>query len=86
MIFKAAATNNVLVVEYLVEHNLADINFQNSFGYTSLMFASRTNCKETIEYLLQNDANIELKNEDGETALDIAIARNNQEIVSLLSE
>ena len=84
LVFEAAACNNVKTLEYLIEVKGVDINLQNVAKYTPLMFASQYNCREAAEYLLQNNADRELKNNDGKTAFDLAIKYDNVEIISLL--
>ncbi len=86
LIFYAAVNNNVLVVEYLLDHDIATINLQNDSGYTALMFACRSNAKEVVMYLLNNEANKELRNDDGRRAIEIALENDNLEIFTLLNE
>lgn len=85
LILVAAEYNSVLVVDYLLENNMAEINVQNERGDTALMYASRGDAKEVVEYLLSKGANKDIKNEDGKTALDIAIQYNKLEIISILN-
>ncbi len=53
-------------------------------GYTLLMLASNKGSKDIVELLLNNGADITLKNKNKQTALDIATQEGHPEIVALL--
>lgn len=52
----AALTGNVEAVEYILEHNLIDVNCEASFGITSLMIAQRNNHSDVIKILVKYGA------------------------------
>lgn len=69
----------------LVVRNKADINIQSSpEKQTLLMEFVRHNKFEHVKYLLSlENIDISLKNKQGQTALDIAVTNDNQEIIEL---
>lgn len=69
----------------LVVRNKADINIQSSpERQTLLMEFVRHNKFEHVKYLLSlENIDISLKNKQGQTALDIAVTNDNQEIIEL---
>ena len=81
---RAAYFNNDKIVDYLINKlnfNVDEINLNNE---TSLMIAAKENNIETVKCLLNNNANVTLKNNDQKTALDLARDNGNFEIVELL--
>lgn len=81
---RAAYFNNDKIVDYLINKlnfNVDEINLNNE---TSLMIAAKENNIETVKCLLNNNANVTLKNNDQKTALDFARDNGNFEIVELL--
>jgi ankyrin repeat protein len=56
----------------------------NCGGWTALMCACKNNQKEIADILIKNGADVDLKNIEGKSALDIAQAAGNQEIVKLI--
>jgi ankyrin repeat protein len=52
--------------------NGADVNTPDKDGYTALMWASRYCHESTVRLLLDHGADKELKNEHGESAIDLA--------------
>lgn len=82
---RAVYFNNDKIVDYLIkvlDFNVDEINLNNE---TSLMIAARENNIETVKCLLNNNANVTLKNNDQKTALDLARDNGNFEIVELLN-
>ncbi len=81
---KAMRFNNKEQVLNLIEDEV-DINTQNSFGETVLMWAVTNHHIDIIEILLkQKNINLNLQNTVGDTALIIASRLNNFNIVKLL--
>lgn len=81
---RAVYFNNDKIVDYLINKlnfNVDEINLNNE---TSLMIAAKGNNIETVKCLLNNNANVTLKNNDQKTALDLARDNGNFEIVELL--
>ena len=72
----------------LVVRNKADINIQSSpERQTLLMEFVRHNKFEHVKYLLSlENIDISLKNKQGQTALDIAVTNDNQEIIELFQK
>lgn len=52
----AALTGNAEAVEYILEQNLIDVNYEASFGITPLMIARRSNHSDVIEILIRYGA------------------------------
>jgi ankyrin repeat protein len=63
-----------------------DINMQDQFGKTALMFASFYNKPEIVKLLVEAGANLDIQDQWGRTALDCAKEGNNKEIIELLTE
>ena len=81
----ASIYNWIDIAEFLIEKK-AKLDIQNEYGWTLLMEAiyyGRRN--KLIKSLLKGGADKDIKNNEGETALDFAKARGNQEIVELLT-
>lgn len=62
----------------------AEIDIQDNQDYSALMYASNAGIAEIVELFLAYDADLELKNTMGATALDIARSRKKGKIVGLL--
>lgn len=52
----AALTGNVEIVEYILEDNLIDVNYEASFGITPLIIAQRHNHSDVIKILIKYGA------------------------------
>lgn len=64
------------VAELLVEHGAAlDLQSEDR-GYSALMDATAAGSPEAVDYLLKRGANPNLSSKDGQTALVIAVGRN----------
>ena len=70
----AAYWNSYEIVDYFLRHVGANVNAQTSGGQTPLhLCAQQSNCMQTILILLSHPGiDLRVKNEQGETALDIA--------------
>uniref|UniRef100_A0A914D403 Uncharacterized protein n=1 Tax=Acrobeloides nanus TaxID=290746 RepID=A0A914D403_9BILA len=80
--------DNKLIVELLLKHG-ADINIQDKDGWTSLMRAVSINNINIVRYLLEQDADPDKINANGNTALHIVRSTYNypnKEIIDLLSK
>jgi ankyrin repeat protein len=62
---------NIDLMEYLIEDG-ADVNEQDIFGQTALHQAVFGGQIKIVDLLIER-ANLDLKDEDGDTALDLAI-------------
>eukprot|EP01097_Dermamoeba_algensis_P002260 TRINITY_DN1903_c0_g1_i2.p2 TRINITY_DN1903_c0_g1~~TRINITY_DN1903_c0_g1_i2.p2 ORF type:complete len:105 (-),score=33.95 TRINITY_DN1903_c0_g1_i2:62-334(-) len=69
---EAAKAGHIDVVKKLIEAGNIDINFQDKFKYTPLHLAAMFGHVEIVRYLLQKGADATMKNNDGETAADVA--------------
>ncbi|MFN4149639.1 MAG: ankyrin repeat domain-containing protein [Candidatus Sericytochromatia bacterium] len=72
------------VINILLESKKIDINAQDEYGHTALSISLNKGNIEIIKLLLDNKANPNIKNNLGESYLDIAKKRNNQEIINIL--
>ncbi|KLI46130.1 ankyrin repeat domain-containing protein [Brachyspira hyodysenteriae] len=59
----------------------ANIDYQDNYGQTALMWACMKNKKQIVELLLASQADIYITDKKGNTALDLT---NNEEILSIL--
>lgn len=85
LLFYASECNNLKMVKYLVEEEMVDINIiVDKYNYTALMYAVCNGNYETVEYLIENGANPNLKNKYNETVYDMAIKKGNLDILNLL--
>ena len=80
----ATAANQIEVVEYLLKHG-ANINATTPYyKETALVWATAIGSTQLVKILLENGADLNVETRNGETAMDMAITTNNQEIISLL--
>ena len=87
VIISAARMNNKMMVEYLINQKNIDMNYVDpDYGNTSLMWAVYFNCFDTVKYLLENNANLEIVNKEGKSVFDIAADKNNSQILALLNK
>jgi len=73
-------------VKLLIEGWKADINLANTAGMTPLMLAIAMGQVEIVKYLLEHEANPNLADEFGATAIDWAHGLGRAEIAELLSQ
>lgn len=73
------------VCQYLLEKG-ADIDAPSPNGTTSLMMAARFGHFATVKLLVWEVADLELKNDTGQTALSYALYSKNEEIIDLLRQ
>lgn len=76
-------TDNLDLVKLLVSHG-ANVNIPNSDGNTPAMDAAYLGKVNILRYLLNNGADLALKNRRGETALDLARNKSNEKAIALL--
>ena len=69
---RAANLESLPMIEMLVDHG-ADINQQSANGNTPLMWAARNNDVHILMYLISKKAKINIKNEEGLNAMDLAV-------------
>ncbi|MFN4151290.1 MAG: ankyrin repeat domain-containing protein, partial [Candidatus Sericytochromatia bacterium] len=74
------------IIDFILNTKKIDINEQDEYGETALMLASKNNVKASLNLLLKNKANINIKNKLEEDALSISRRYKNTEIEKILVE
>merc|ERR1712098_782636 len=69
----------------ILEEKNVKVNLANGRGKTALHYAARYR-DEMCDALLKKDANVNAKNENGETPLTVAVLNDSAECVKILSE
>lgn len=64
----------------------ADMNAQDTQGWTALMWAAKDNYQDIVNLLLGKGADFKIKNRFGNTALKLARKEGNREIVQMLEK
>ena len=83
----AACSNNLLLLQYLVEEKGMDVNYRGVFGSTALISVAHSdNSTKITKYLLKHGADKAMVDDFGKTALDYAVEYGNQQIINLLSQ
>lgn len=87
----AAEKGHIDNVKLLVKDSRIDIDFQNNFGYTALIEAvaltdGSKDFIEIVRILVESGANIEIKDNYGNTALDYAKDKNYLEMIEILTK
>lgn len=83
--FRFIEKGNVAGLKKLIEENNIDINLvKTPAGNTGLMYAVHFKKKEVIKYLMQAGADVNIKNNNNESAADIG--KNNKELKELLEK
>ncbi|XP_078365223.1 transient receptor potential cation channel subfamily A member 1-like isoform X2 [Oculina patagonica] len=72
-IHKAAQSNHAEVISYLLRQDVDQINTTDYEGRTSVMLAAQCNCYETAKVLLENRANVDVRDSENKTVLHYAI-------------
>ena len=84
VIFNAAKFNNKLMINYLYNTLNVNLDLQDiSYGNTPLIWAVKFNCFNVVKYLLDNNVDQNIINNEGKTAKQIALETNNLEIYNL---
>jgi ankyrin repeat protein len=85
----ACRYGNTDIAQWLLNLPSIDVNKINSQGMTPLMFACRSSSTHLnpvlFEYLLAKGANLEMANNEGDTALDIAQKNDNEVALSAIA-
>jgi ankyrin repeat protein len=82
---EAASRGHDGVVFWLCEAR-ADINKPNAWGDTPLIMAAHNNRLEAVQALLAQRANLDIRGDAGQTALDVALSQGHARIAELLSD
>ena len=80
--FKAAEKGNIERIKELMDY--IDINTKDAYGINALMHALIFNNLESVEFLLENGADVNSIDYEYQTPLIYAVQKNNAEIVKLL--
>jgi ankyrin repeat protein len=81
----AVSRSHIEIVELLLTRGAIVNTQENLHGASPLMQAVCRNRPDVVELLLRYDANVNLKASDGTTALDLAKAMGDKEIIAILS-
>ena len=76
--------SNFKLVDFLIKTKKIDINEQDCYGYTPLIYAAINGDVKTCELLIENGADIGITSDIGKNALDYAIESQHAEIVEFL--
>ena len=83
----AACYNNRLIVEYVLDQNMYDIDGRvTETDKTPLICATQQQSYNTCEVLIQRGADLSLKDSYGKTAHDYAVELNDERLINILSE
>lgn len=80
----AVEDESLEAVKILILKGKANINLQDEIGNTALMNAINNNDNNMVEFLLENGADISIRNQNDEDALDLARENDNQEMLNML--
>lgn len=83
LIAAAWRTDNLNLIKLLVSYG-ADVNISNYDGNTPTMDAAFLGKVEILRYLLNNGADVTLRNRNKQTALDLAKSKNQEQAIELL--
>ena len=82
----AAQGNHPNIIVYLIEKCRFDINSKDNNGNTALHWGVNMDSKQVVDYLVYYNIDINIKNNDGETAFGIAKIKNNQYFIKKFNE
>lgn len=87
-LFRLALNNDSEGIEKLLENSLEiDINAADNFGWTALMMSACEGSEESFRTLLFNhNADLDVKDKSGNTALSLARKNNRQGILNIIQE
>lgn len=80
----AVTTNNVLIVDYLINSMNYDLHSIGKDGVSALIRATQYNATLVVEYLVQEGADISYRDGFNKSAYDYAVEKNYAEIISIL--
>lgn len=81
----ACILKNEKVVNLLINKTNVNINQKSPEGYTPIMLATIKNHSNIVQQLIEKNADLNQTNDEGETALTIAIKLGNESTVKILS-
>jgi 26S proteasome non-ATPase regulatory subunit 10 len=81
----AVSFNHLPIVQMLVQAKAFDVDVVDGSGWSPLMMAcSRKDAEAIVDILLTKDADVNLKNNNGQTALHFAASKSNLDIARVL--
>lgn len=80
----AAYTGQLEMVNTILSSKEVDINSSDNFGYTSLHWAAQAGNSSILKLLIKSGGQVDHKNLDGNTVLDVAIKFGNVDAVKYL--
>ena len=83
-LFYASLNGDYSVVEFLIKHNLVNINVQGNYGDTALINASANGHIDIVELLIKLGADVNIKDRYGDTALFYAVMHKYNDLCELL--
>lgn len=86
LLILTALLGEVNTVDFILSNYGADVNAQDSIGWTALQFACCCNHEEVVRLLLKKGADTNAQDLIGSTPLHKACLRNNEKIIGLLVE
>ena len=82
----AAQGNYPNIIIYLIEKYGINVNAQDNKGNTALHWAVHMDKKQAVNYLMYYKIDVNLRNNDNETAIDMAIRNNNLYLIKKFKE
>ena len=83
---KASWDNHLEIVKYLVEEVKVNPDAQDEYGCTPLHDASHWGHLEIIKYFIRHDVDTSMKNNDGQTFLDVLKGEKKEEIEKMIED
>ncbi len=83
MLILAIQERNYTISKLLVDHKV-DVNFKDWFKTTALMYAANFGDKHIVELLIANGADVNAKDEQGNSVLSAAKESKNEEVIKLI--
>lgn len=80
----AAANGNTEMLRMLIYMAKANVNIQDCYGNTPLMWAVVKGYAEIVNILINANADVNIQNHEGRTALIYAVGEENKDIVEIL--
>ena len=74
------------VLEHLIEERSIDLNVEDRMGNTLVMLAAWKGNEDLLKWLIKRGADIYKRNDQGESALSLAVRKGHSSIVTLLLE
>lgn len=80
-LIEAVKNNDINKINSILKSGKADINSKDKYCETALMRASWRGYSEIVKYLVEKRADINIKNNNGKTALDLADSKEIKEVL-----